>query len=250
MKKDIVKPASNNDLKVVLLRVGIDTGSGGMLGPIFADDSFEFIPIDARHDCLDRTYGNTEGRHNRDFIEYSSKNLREKMKNALLHFDPEFGTFTYGDPTTLKQSLKKLERGDLLIFYAGLKGWDNCKTPAGLYIIGYFVVETAGTYNDLKRDGLLERFAKNWHILNKDERFDRLVLISGGTGSRLLDKAVRISALEKVLDKGGHPVFVLDSALQCHFGNFTELNAIQRSTPRWVKPEFSEKAAAFVLSLK
>jgi hypothetical protein len=238
-----------NTRQVVLLRVAIDTGSGGMLGPIFADDSFEFIPIDASRDSLGRTYGNTKGRYKRNFIEYFPKLLRAKMENALLHFDPEFKTFTYGDPTTPKQSLKKLERGDLLVFYAGLKGWDGCKTPPGLYIIGYFVVKTAGRYNDLKRAGLLQQFAKNWHILNKDES-NRLILISGGQGSRLLDKSVRISALEKALDKGGHPVSVLDSALQRHFGNFTELNAIQRSTPRWVKPEFSKKAAAFVLSLK
>ena len=32
-------------MQVVLLRVGIDTGSGGIHGPLFADGSFEYIPI-------------------------------------------------------------------------------------------------------------------------------------------------------------------------------------------------------------
>ena len=32
-------------MQVVLLRVGIDTGSGGILGPLFSDGSFEYIPI-------------------------------------------------------------------------------------------------------------------------------------------------------------------------------------------------------------
>ena len=32
-------------MQVVLLRVGIDTGSGGILGPLFSDGLFEYIPI-------------------------------------------------------------------------------------------------------------------------------------------------------------------------------------------------------------
>lgn len=32
-------------MKAMLLRVGIDTGYGGTLGPIFEDGSFEFVPI-------------------------------------------------------------------------------------------------------------------------------------------------------------------------------------------------------------
>jgi hypothetical protein len=43
---------------------------------------------------------------------------------------------------------------------------------------------------------------------------------------------------------------IKSAKMQKHFGNFTELNAIQRSTPRWVKPEFCGKAAAFVMALR
>jgi hypothetical protein len=249
--KSATKPAKGKNLQVVLLRVGIDTGSGGMLGPIFDNGTFEFIPIVGSRDCFGRTYGNTMGRHGRKLIDYFLGKRKVKMQNAPLHFDPEFKSYTYGDPTRPKQSLKKLKRGDLLVLYAGLKGWD-CKTPPGLYIVGYFVVKDAGIYNDLKRDGRLKPFAKNWHILNEHEKdsFDRLILVNGGKGSRLLEKAVKISADEKASDRGGYPVFVLDPKMQKHFGNFTELNAIQRSTPRWVKPEFCDKAAAFITELK
>jgi len=246
------KPAEEKNFQVVLLRVGIDTGSGGILGPIFDDGTFEFIPIDARRDCLGRTYGNTLGKHGRKLIDYFPGRGKEKMRDAFLHLDPEFETFTYGDPTTLKQGLKNLKQGDLLVFYAGLQGWGSCKTPPGLYIIGYFVVEHAGKYNDLKRADMLKPFAKNWHVLNdhEKERLDRLILVNGGKSSRLLEKAAKISADERAIDRGGHPVFVLDPEMQKHFGNFTELNAIQRSTPRWVKPEFCDKAAAFVTALR
>jgi len=250
--KSGVKLAEDHGFQVVLLRVGIDTGSGGMLGPIFDNGTFEFIPIDADRDCLGRTYGNTVGRHGRKLIDYFPDGRKEKMQGAFLHFDPEFETFTYGDPTTPKQGLKKLKHGDLLVFYAGLQGWGNCRTPPGLYIVGYFAVEHAGKYNDLKRVGMLKPFAQNWHNLNEHEpaRFDRLILVNGGKGSRLLEKAVEISADERAIDHGGHPVFVLDPKMQKHFGNFTELNAIQRSIPRWVKSDFCDKAAAFVTALR
>jgi hypothetical protein len=32
-------------MNVVLLRIGIDTGSGGIHAPLFADRTFEYIPI-------------------------------------------------------------------------------------------------------------------------------------------------------------------------------------------------------------
>jgi len=162
--KSAAKPAKGKNLQVVLLRVGIDTGSGGILGPIFDNGTFEFIPIPGSRDCLGRTYGNTMGRHRRKLIDYFPNARKLKMQNALLHFDPEFKSYTYGDPTRPKQSLKKLKDGDLLVFYAGLKDWENCKTPPGLYIIGYFVVKHTGIANDLKRDVRLKLFAKNWHI--------------------------------------------------------------------------------------
>ncbi len=249
--ESIARDVKNQKSQVVLLRVGIDSGSGGMLGPIFADGSFEFIPIDADRDLLGRTYGNTQGRHGRKLVEYFPDGRKQKMRNAFMHFDPEFDTFTYGDPTAPKQSLKSLNRGDALVFYAGLQGWGGCKTPPGLFIVGHFIIECAGTYADMKQKGLLNLYSKNWHILNEKEpeRFAKLILVKGGRGSRLLKKAVKISADEKGTDSGGHPIFVLDSKMQRHFGTFTELNAIQRSTPRWVKPRVCERTLAFLRTL-
>ncbi|MGA2853550.1 MAG: hypothetical protein ABSE90_05420 [Verrucomicrobiota bacterium] len=101
----------------------------------------------------------------------------------------------------------------------------------------------------IKSNGVIAKFKRNWHVLNRDIR-DDLILVKGGRGSRLLNKAVKISADEKATDKGGHPVFVLDPKMSRHFGTFTDLNAIQRSTPRWVKPEFCKKAVAFLKTLE
>jgi len=107
-------------VNVVLLRVGIDTGCGGIAGPIFDDRRFEFLPITSDHHVRGRTYGKLSGRHKRKLIEYFPERLQAKMRDCFVHDDPEFNTYTYGDPTRPKQSLRKLQNGDLLVFYAGL----------------------------------------------------------------------------------------------------------------------------------
>ena len=99
-----------SSMKVVMLRVGIDSGSGGIQGPLFKDRTFEFIPIPKYGNegqiAIDvserRTYGNTIGKHGRPLIEYFPKSHQPKMICQSIHADPEFETYTYGDPTPPK----------------------------------------------------------------------------------------------------------------------------------------------------
>jgi hypothetical protein len=110
--------------QVVLLRVGIDSGSGGIQGPLFEDGSFEFICIPDRKRVSAHTYGNSIGRNGNNIIEFFPESRRERMAEQHIHVDPEFVTFTYGDPTLPKRSLRKLNSGDFLVFYCGLQKWD------------------------------------------------------------------------------------------------------------------------------
>lgn len=238
-------------MQVVLLRVGIDTGSGGVLGPLFRDGSFEFIPIPdhfKKRGVDKRTYGNTRGRRRRSLVDYFPPRRRTKQFKQPIHFDPEFRTYTYGDPTRPKASLRKLSPGDLLVFYAGLEGWDHDCPPA-LYIIGYFEVMHAGRATEFTSAELRRYFRNNFHFMHKavfaDQR-DRLVLVRGGQGSRLLKRAVRISIPGK--DKRGRPLHVLSPEAQRIFGDFGGHTAIQRSPPRWVAPECTTSATRFVRS--
>ncbi len=125
--------------QVVLIRVGVDIGSGGIHGPLFADGRFEYIPIPDRFGKSkgvdSRTYGTAIGQKHEPLINYFPLRLRGKYKDQPIHFDPEFESFTYGDPSKLKSRLKTLKENDLLVLYAGLKGWDFHCDPA-LYIIG------------------------------------------------------------------------------------------------------------------
>jgi hypothetical protein len=237
-------------MQVVLLRVGIDSGRGGIQGPLFENGSFEFIPIDDRLRVSSQTYGNTEGVHRRKLIEYFPERLRDRLRNQPMHFDPEFQTFTYGDPTLPKRGLLNLRPGSLLVFYAGLETWPEGDS-VGLYIIGYFDVTRVGLAANCSPAELKKYFRRNFHVRHRSvlkEQKSMLVLVKGGGESRILKKAVLISSMGE--DNSGRPLKVLSPAMQRIFGDFDGHVSIQRSPPRWVRPGFVERAAKFIRSLK
>jgi len=182
-------------------------------------------------------------------IDYFPEARRATMSGQSIHFDPEFRTFTYGDPTAPKASLQQLGEGSLLVFYAGLKGWDLACRPA-LYIIGYFEVSHAGLATSFTH-AEMRPFRNNFHVMHAGvfkQQKRCLVLVKGGMGSRLLERAAKISSLGK--DKAGHSLYRLSTHMQRIFGNFDGHTGIQRSPPRWVASEFTERAAVSVRSLK
>ena len=234
-------------MKVVLLRVGIDSGSGGMQGPLFADGSFELIPI-PDSSGLGQTYGETLGRKGLPLSEYFPSSRRQKMHAETMHLDPEFDSFTYGDPTPPKRGLRHLENGDLLVFYAGLQGWDH-RSPPALYIVGYFVVDWAGVAAESLEEQV-QRCQGNFHVKHEAiyaNQRNRLVLVRGGPGSRLLTRAHCISATGQ--DRAGKPLKVLSPEAQKIFGAFGGHISLQRSPPRWVDAAFVPDARAFVETL-
>jgi hypothetical protein len=66
-----------------------------MQGPLFADGTFEYVPIPDRHGIEDRTYGNTVGRAGRPLVDYFPTRTRRLMRTCPMHLDPEFDAFTY-----------------------------------------------------------------------------------------------------------------------------------------------------------
>ena len=110
---------------VVLLRVGIDSGCGGIQGPLFRDGTFEFLCIPDNKRVSVHTYGNMVGKDGKPLVGYFAWSRRKVMAEQHVHVDPEWETFTYGDPTPPKRSLRHLNPGDLLVFY--------CEAEAGSY---------------------------------------------------------------------------------------------------------------------
>jgi len=237
-------------MQVVLLRVGIDKGSGGIYGPIFQDDSFEFICIPDKRNIDERTYGTIIGKYGKPLIDYFPESSRHKMENQPVHVDPEFTTFTYGDLVPLKSRLGQLEPGDLIAFYCGLKGW-NCETEAALYLVGYFEVQRAVKAIDYSRQDLRPMFGDNFHVHHErvyNAQREKLVLVKGTDNSRLLKKARLISEVGH--DKRWRRIHVLSKEMRERFGDFDGRVCIQRCPPRWVSPKYVEQAAQFIRSLE
>jgi hypothetical protein len=237
-------------MRVVLVRVGIDTGAGGINGPLFKDRSFEFIPIPDKRGIDSRTYGNCMGRKGKPFIEYFPESKRAKMMHKSIHFDPEFGSFTYGDPNTLKSRFADLQQGDLLVFYCGLEGWGFKSEPA-LYIMGYFDVLEAGKANEFSAKERHRLFGENFHVRHQSvyrRQKNDLVLVKGSSKSRLLTRAKLISVYGK--DVTGKRLKVLSPKMRKIFGSFGGKTSIQRSSPRWVEDDFVTRSSAFVRALR
>jgi len=213
-------------MKALLLRIGIDTGTDGALGPIFEDWSFEFIPISERFPSREcRTYGNTIGRSGKLLSIY----LPKRIANRITHFDPEFESCTYGDPTSKRKYLLKLENGDLLVYYAGLAPYPRSKRRAALYIVGYFLVDSVLDFNTLSKEEIKEyskKYSNNAHFKRNTDTTDLVMVIGDRTDSRLLHKAILISQTK--LDKSGKPYQAVSKEMEDLLGIS---GAIQRSLP-------------------
>lgn len=122
---------------VLLLRVGVDSNTGKAHGPLFEDNTFDYIPIPEQSDTReDRTYDDLLSRGGQSLSSHVQHLAEEKP-----HFDPEFETYTYGDPSQNKRSqLTRLTRDDLLIFYSSLQPQDVDVGPR-LCAVGYFTVD-------------------------------------------------------------------------------------------------------------
>jgi hypothetical protein len=236
-------------LKIAMLRVGIDSGSGGMDGPLFADGRFEFVPIPDSTGLDERTYGNQVAHSTGGPLSAFFPPARQAaMHSKSMHVDPEFTSFTYGDPTPPKAGLRRLVAGDLLVFYAGLRGYD-CGIASGLYLVGYFEVDFAGLARDLTEEQV-QACSGNFHVRHETifiGQRDRLVLVKGRADSRLLTKAVKISVLGQ--DRSGRPLKLLSPEMQKIFGDFNGKLSFQRSPTRWVSSEHVSGAACFVRGL-
>src|ERR1700689_137109 len=215
-------------MKVAMLRIGVDSGSGGIQGPLFHDGSFHYIPIPDGFGIDERTYGNTTSLKQRKLVEYFPESRRVAMANRSIHFDPEFATFTYGARTPPKAGLRRLQKGDMLIFYCGLQSWDHRSEPA-LYLMGYFEVLAAGRPDDFGDEETHRLFGNNFNVRHQrvfERQKAELVLIKGSERSRLLKEAVCISAMGR--DCTGRPLKVLSPEMQEIFGTFNGRLSFQR----------------------
>lgn len=237
---------------MVLLRIGVDSGAGGIQSPLHDDGTFDLICIPSSRPGESYTYGTLRDRAGRPLTRY----IGDRLLNQFVHLDPDFATMTYGDPNANKRGLLRLRPGDYLVFTCGLQRWSDsagwdAKDRPGIYIAGYFVVDAVGTASDLGDEMVHATFAQNAHVRDaaryQMER-EKLTLVKGGLGSRALERAVCIS--EFSIDKAGKPLKSLSTAMQKVFGPLGGKQSLQRSNPRWLESEFVDSAVSFLQTLR
>jgi len=213
--------------KAMLLRVGIDKSSDGVLGPIFSDGSFEYIPLSEKDDKTieKRTYTDLIG-----FKGKLSKYLPDNVAIRRVHMDPEFINFTYGDEGRKAIYLRKLNHDDILVFYAGLKPFEVEKYPEALYIIGYFTIKDIIDFKNNKNEiytirAIRKQYPHNSHPKRSDTN-DMVLVVGDPEKSKLLDKAIPIS--QKKLNKIGRNYHAVSPEMEKLLGI---KGSIQRSIP-------------------
>ena len=188
--------------RIYLANVGANA-SHRFSSPIFADRTFEFLPIPE-----DRNISGSQVVRYRDLRAYNQPDLDllqyvpRRLWDWPAHNDPEFDTFTYGDNCATSPraaSLKRLEPGDFLFFLARLQERVEGRPTGrhGFYLVGLLEVEEI--LRDVASrpdDGALGRFRANAHIrrgLSDPSLWDGFWVFGGSARSRRFHRAVPVT---------------------------------------------------------
>jgi hypothetical protein len=195
-------------MRLFLVNVGVnaeDAARRGLRSPVFADGTFEFVPITERSDLNSiagiATYADLSSHTGR--VRNLGELVPEAMRALRAHVDPEFKTYTYGDILSSRAAnLKHVRRGDLVWFLARL--WEhNGRTWSGdsdFYLIGFLDVERnilvpAGTAPEGLEPEVRQRIRKNAHYKRMALAGDRgafRVLVGNLQRSRRFNHAIRV----------------------------------------------------------
>ena len=194
----------------VLINVGSSSRNPNGRGRIFNDLTFEYLPIPEALETKESVP---------TYRDLGFTNVA--FPDLPVHLDPEFNTYTYGHTKRgfgdIK-SLIQLKKEDVLFFYATLQKGDDWSP----YIIGYFKNIEVFDCRKLPEKQILgfksKGFLNNAHL--KRVNSSVALLIKGGTGSKLLKKAIPLAE--------DHSHLALSSSL---------INFISTANGRKIKPE-------------
>jgi len=164
----------------LLIHVAADTTNLGVVGPIFEDMSFEYIPINNTYGEKQRTYRDFRAL-NLSYGQTLADFLPADVADLPVHYDPDFDNYIYGQDLSEHPrsfTLRKLERGDIIFFVASLAPYDPniyAKRDELLrryqvgrknkYIIGFFTVKSVADVAVFKSSPRLTLALLNiWHM--------------------------------------------------------------------------------------
>ena len=127
-------------MRGLLVRVGIDSTDGNWNAPVrTASGEFAYVTITETKQMrsgLIRRYD--------EFLPAVTQFGQELPRELLgqpTHLDPDFPFLTYGDQGQRARSICKLQGGDLLVFFAGLRAVENPYRSLVYALIGLYVID-------------------------------------------------------------------------------------------------------------
>ncbi len=225
-------------MTVVLCGIGADTTNCGRVAPIYEDGSFEYIPIPEKHrDTAETaTYGTWELRYAdgvaadllTSIIPQPTDGTRIRaadLRRWPLHYDPNLDALTYGEHRPgYVTKLQTLDSGDIVGFYAGLRGPD--KAQAHRYLIGYFTVETVETIppeaSRADARAVFERHPENAHAKRARDRRrhyddETVVIVQGKEPGGVFDRVPLRLSKYYIADGNERPQYYLDTGVSEEF---------------------------------
>ncbi len=213
-------------MKIMVLRVGIDTGCGGCLAPIYEDNTFEYIPIPDHPWYVNETaywYSKMWARNSHHTLD---ELMPSKYAKFPAHNDPEFDTFTYGDPTRNKRAqLLRMTAGDMILFYAGLRPHTE-KKGGKVYLIGYFTIKQIHHVLDslVWPPPELEHLHGNAHFKRTGPEYGLVIAEGDKEKSKLLTKAVCLSDAAQYILPEMHELLGIKGSLKRAIGRWVPEN--------------------------
>jgi len=159
-------------MRATLVRIGIDQAYGGWNAPVDpATNEFVFVPIPEgantrQHRTLATTYA-TVAPALRTFaaarpgVPGALVTLPAGLAGAATHLDPDFDELTYGDDGERRgRAIASFARGDLIVFYAGLRPVTPCAHRLVYALVGLYRVASVGRVAEFPRS----RWHENAHL--------------------------------------------------------------------------------------
>lgn len=167
-------------MKGLLVRVGIDSTDGNWNAPVLnATGEFAYVTITEAKPLRPGLA--------RQYQEFAAavKRLGQELPAHLLgrptHLDPDFEYLTYGDQGQRAQSISKLQRGDVLAFFAGLRPLEDPRGPLIYAIIGLYLIDEIVLATAVPR----KRWAENAHTRREPGTSDIVVRANPHGSGRL-----------------------------------------------------------------
>jgi len=167
-------------MKALLVRVGIDSTSGGWNAPVDTlTNEFAYVPIPETEEMYSR--------YEKPYEQFKSpcQKLGEDIPRRLLnyksaHLDPDFSNLTYGDVDKRGKRVWELEEDDIVAFYAGLRSTEPernlINALIGLYVVNKIIPAKLISEKD---------WDKNAHTRKQPDETDVIVFAKSGLSGRL-----------------------------------------------------------------